>query len=126
MPKGFLSAESGIANPINRVSPIVLCRNYCTKATMSLRANLFLKGGIIMSVISIHHGEWVRGHLFYGHIREMAIKLFDFVDKVGTIALGIAIACLAVACFVKCLEAAILAAHYSNLCAITPVMLVAP
>jgi uncharacterized membrane protein len=79
-----------------------------------------------MSVISIHHGEWVRGHLVYELIKAGATKLFVFAAKTGNIAFGIAIACLAVACFVKCLEAAILAAHYSNLCAITPVMLVAP
>jgi len=79
-----------------------------------------------MSVISMHHGEWVRGHLVYEQIKEVAIKLFVFAAKAGNIAFGIAIACLAVACFVKCVEAAILAAYYSDLCAVTSVMLVAP
>ena len=79
-----------------------------------------------MRVISIHHAEWVRGHLVYEHIKEGAIKLFVFAAQAGNIALGIAIACLAVACFVKCVEAAILAAYYSDLCTVTPIMLVAP
>ena len=53
-------------------------------------------------------------------------KLFDLADKAGKIALVITAAYLALVCFEKLAASATLAAHYCDLCAVLPVMLVAP
>ena len=53
-------------------------------------------------------------------------KLFDVADKVGKITLIITAVYIALVCFEKLAASATLAAHYCDLCAVLPVILVAP
>ena len=53
-------------------------------------------------------------------------KLFDVADKAGKITLIITAVYIALVCFEKMAASATLAAHYCDLCAVLPVILVAP
>jgi len=53
-------------------------------------------------------------------------KLVDFVEKAANIALVVIIAYVAISSFAKFVGAATLAAHSCDLCAVLPVILVAP
>jgi hypothetical protein len=86
-----------------------------------------------MNTLLTHAHEYRRVHfhpaITVGRVRLNASyvrKLVDFVKKAATIALVIIIAYVAVSSFAKFVGAATLAAHYCNICAVLPVMLVAP
>jgi hypothetical protein len=87
----------------------------------------------MMNTLLLHPYEYLRTHvhpaiaadrvkLRTSYLRE----LFAFVDKAVKIALVIGMAYLALAGFEKIAASATLTAHYCDLCAVLPVMLVAP
>jgi len=61
-------------------------------------------------------------HVLASHVK----KLYEVAVRAGKIAVVITIAYLAITCFEKLAISVTLAAHYCDLCAVLPVILVAP
>jgi hypothetical protein len=88
---------------------------------------------VMMSTLLLHPYEYLRMHVHPAMIAEgvkprasYLRELLSFAEGVGKIALLISMAYLAFICFERISTSVILSAHYCDMCAAPPVMLVAP
>jgi hypothetical protein len=86
-----------------------------------------------MNTLLMNSYEYLRMHVRPAvatdrvQLRTSYVRPFvAFVGTAGKIAVVMSIAYLAIVCFEKIAASAILAAHYCDLCAVLPVVLVAP
>jgi hypothetical protein len=87
----------------------------------------------MMNTLLLHPYEYLRMRVHPAMAAEMVkprssylSELLSFAERAGKIVLFIGMAYLALICFEKITTSAILSAHYCDMCAAPPVMLVAP
>jgi hypothetical protein len=87
----------------------------------------------MMNTLLLHPYEYLRMHVHPAMAAERVKpqssylrELLSFAERAGKIALLIGMAYLALICFEKISTSVIISAHYYDICAAPPVMLIAP